>query len=398
MTSPSPTTATPSAATTTTSSIVPSDADAIDLVFYLVREYSPSRHELPASRRLGERAAALGLHATVDDTGNFVASTHADPLRSSPEYRDIVLLGHIDTVPGEIQVRIDNGILHGRGSVDAKGPLATFVIAAARLRDRLPPGVRIVVIGAVEEETPTSRGARAVVDRYQPIACVIGEPSGTSGVTVGYKGRLVVRAEASRSLSHTAGPDRSAADRVLAWWSRVQSRAATFASETPSPFRSLQHSVRTMHAADDGFTDRAELVAGFRLPPSVSPEQLKTVCLDEAGSDVSLTFVGAEVCFEADPKSTLVRALTGAIREISPDTRPRILYKTGTSDMNVVGPAWRCPIAAFGPGDSALDHTPQEHLVLDEYLLACRVLEQAVARFASEAIPAASIQGQINRS
>jgi LysW-gamma-L-lysine carboxypeptidase len=393
MTSPSPTAATPS-----TPSANPSDADAIDLVFDLVREYSPSRNELPASRRLAERAAALGLHATVDDTGNFVASTHGDPLRSSPDCRDIVLLGHIDTVPGEIPVRIDDGILHGRGSVDAKGPLATFVIAAARLRDRLPAGVRLVVIGAVEEETPTSRGARAVVDRYQPIACMIGEPSGTSGVTVAYKGRLVVRAETTRSLSHTAGPDRSAADRAVAWWSRVQTRTATLADPAASPFRSLQHSVRTMHASDDGFNDRAELVAGFRLPPSVTPEQLKTVCLEEAGSDVSLTFVGAEVCFEADPKSGLVRSLTGAIRSLAPDARPRILYKTGTSDMNVVGPAWRCPIAAFGPGDSALDHTPQEHLVLDEYLLACRVLDHALARFVSEAVPAESIQGQINKS
>lgn len=393
MTSPSPTAATPS-----TPSAIPSDADAIDLVFDLVREYSPSRHERPASTRLAERAAGLGLHATVDDTGNFVASTHADPLQSSSEHSDIVLLGHIDTVPGEIPVRIDDGILHGRGSVDAKGPLATFVIAAARLRDRLPPGVRLVVIGAVEEETPTSRGARAVVDRYQPIACVIGEPSGTSGVTVGYKGRLVVRAEATRSLSHTAGPDRSAADRVFAWWSRVQARAATLTDSQASPFRSLQQSVRTMHAADDGFSDRAELVAGFRLPPSVSPQQLKAMCLEEAGSDVALTFVGAEACFEAVPKSALVRSLTGAIRSLAPDARPRILYKTGTSDMNVVGPAWRCPIAAFGPGDSALDHTPHEHLVLDEYLLACRVLEQALARFASEAVLTESDQGQINRS
>lgn len=375
-------------ATPPTPPTTPTDSAAIELVFDLVREYSPSRHERSASTRLAAHAAALGLHATVDDAGNFVASTHADPLQSSAKHSDIVLLGHIDTVPGEIPVRIDDGVLHGRGSVDAKGPLATFVIAAARLRDRLPTGVRLVVIGAVEEETPTSRGARAVVDRYQPIACVIGEPSGTSGVTVGYKGRLVVRAEATRSLSHTAGPDRSAADRVLAWWSRVQSRAATLADPAASPFRSLQHSVRTMHAADDGFADRAELVAGFRLPPSVTPAQLKGLCLEEASSDVALTFVGAEVCFEADPKSPLVRSLTGAIRSLVPDGRPRILYKTGTSDMNVVGPVWCCPIAAFGPGDSALDHTPQEHLVLDEYLLACSVLEHGLHRFVSELAPA----------
>ncbi len=42
--------------------------------------------------------------------------------------------------------------------------------------------------------------------------------------------------------------------------------------------------------------------------------------------------------------------------------------KLGTSDMNVVGPVWQCPILAYGPGDSSLDHTPEEQIVLDDYL------------------------------
>jgi [amino group carrier protein]-lysine/ornithine hydrolase len=58
--------------------------------------------------------------------------------------------------------------------------------------------------------------------------------------------------------------------------------------------------------------------------------------------------------------------------------RPGFGLKTGTSDMNVVGPAWRCPILAYGPGDSALDHTPHEHLSLDEYWQAILVLEGAL--------------------
>ena len=42
--------------------------------------------------------------------------------------------------------------------------------------------------------------------------------------------------------------------------------------------------------------------------------------------------------------------------------------------MNVVGPIWNCPIIAYGPGESALDHTPDERLNLGEYLRAIRVL------------------------
>ena len=68
---------------------------------------------------------ALGFHSYVDDAGNAVGEAGAGP--------EIVLLGHIDTVPGVVPVRIEDGKLYGRGSVDAKGPFATFVAAAARL-------------------------------------------------------------------------------------------------------------------------------------------------------------------------------------------------------------------------------------------------------------------------
>lgn len=43
--------------------------------------------------------------------------------------------------------------------------------------------------------------------------------------------------------------------------------------------------------------------------------------------------------------------------------------------MNVVGPVWGQNIVAYGPGDASLDHTPNEHINLTEYLHAIDVLE-----------------------
>jgi LysW-gamma-L-lysine carboxypeptidase len=54
--------------------------------------------------------------------------------------------------------------------------------------------------------------------------------------------------------------------------------------------------------------------------------------------------------------------------------QPRFTLKLGTSDITVVGPVWQCPIVAYGPGDASLDHTPEERIVLDDYLKAVRVL------------------------
>ena len=101
---------------------------AIDLVHGLVAIPSLSRQEAAASSWLVAQMRGAGFdRAYVDDAGNAVGE-----LGDAAADRTIVLLGHIDTVPGNIPVRIENDLLFGRGSVDAKGPLATFAAGAAR--------------------------------------------------------------------------------------------------------------------------------------------------------------------------------------------------------------------------------------------------------------------------
>ncbi len=80
--------------------------------------------------------------------------------------------------------------------------------------------------------------------------------------------------------------------------------------------------------------------------------------------------------FEAEKNSAVVRALLRAIR--AQGGTPRLKLQTGTSDMNVLGTAWCCPIAAYGPGDSALGHTPHEHIDLGEFLRGVDVLTGAL--------------------
>ncbi len=104
-------------------------ATAIELVHGLVAIPSLSRQESVASAWLVAQMRGAGFdRAFVDDAGNAVGE-----LGNPSASRTIVLLGHIDTVPGNIPVRIDERLLlYGRGSVDAKGPLAAFAAGAAR--------------------------------------------------------------------------------------------------------------------------------------------------------------------------------------------------------------------------------------------------------------------------
>ena len=94
----------------------------------------------------------------------------------------------------------------------------------------------------------------------------------------------------------------------------------------------------------------------------------------------ALSFRGGCRAYRGDKNNPLVRAFLKGVR--ASGGTPGFLLKTGTSDMNVAGPAWRCPILAYGPGDSSLDHTPDEHVEVAEYLRAIDVLEAALRQMA----------------
>ncbi|MGH8933689.1 MAG: M20/M25/M40 family metallo-hydrolase, partial [Egibacteraceae bacterium] len=85
-----------------------------------------------------------------------------------------------------------------------------------------------------------------------------------------------------------------------------------------------------------------------------------------------------------DRRNPVARALTAAIRHHG--GTPRHKLKTATSDMNVVASHWSVPMATYGPGDSALDHSAEEHIEIDEYLRGIAVLSTALDSLAEELV------------
>jgi [amino group carrier protein]-lysine/ornithine hydrolase len=334
--------------------------------------------------------------AFVDDAGNAVGEIGA---ADAP--RTVVLLGHIDTVPGSIPVRIESAaggeVLYGRGSVDAKGPLATFATAAARLGAAWAHAnrIRVVVVGAVEEEAATSKGARFIAARFNgssdpvPNACVIGEPSHWHRITLGYKGRLLLDLVARQPMAHTAGPDASVASVVVDLWNWVAAHAARINTGREKAFDQLSPSLRRfITSTTTEMIDTVDAQFAWRLPLGFDSAVFMTeiaaaaAALGGARTAIECQFRGLEQPWRGDRNNALVRSFLSAIRRADPHAQPGFVLKTGTSDMNVVGPVWRCPIVAYGPGDSALDHTAHEHLCLDEYWRAITVLETALRSLA----------------
>jgi LysW-gamma-L-lysine carboxypeptidase len=345
--------------------VTPDDEAA--LLHAMVRIPSVSGSEAALARFLADRMTALGFDTTIDEAGN-VHGTVGDP--DGPH---ILLLGHADTVPGDLPVRCEDGILHGRGAVDAKGPLAAMICAAARVAGTV--SARVTVIGAVDEER-ASAGARHLAGRMRPDAVIIGEPSGATSVGIGYKGVLRFTVDVTVPSAHTSSPLPGAAEVAAGIWAVARDRCAAWNAAYGG--KALFDQVAPALVRLSGDLCRATAEMSCRVPVGFDTGLfLRELPLDGHAVRV-LEEVPAVRSARTDP---VVRTLSAAIRGAG--ARPVPKLKLGTADWNVVGPIWDVPVAAYGPGDSRLCHTDQEHLVLSEFAAAVDVLAAALPSLAS---------------
>ena len=121
------------------------------------------------------------------------------------------------------------------------------------------------------------------------------------------------------------------------------------------------------------------MTIGFRLPPNFDVADFQGR-LHTWGDGAELRFEYADAAVRAEKNTPVVRAFLKGIRDAG--GTPRFKMKTGTSDMNILAPAWGCSTLAYGPGDSRLDHTPGEAIDLNEFEHGVDVLTAALRQLA----------------
>ncbi len=349
-----------------------SGTDEVGLLRELVSTPSPTGGTDRVRDLLVEAAGRMGLEVRVDGAGNVRMTTGADV------GRHILFLCHMDTVPGDIPVREEGGHIHGRGSVDAKGCLASALVAASSFTgtDR----GRLTVVAAPDEEG-SSLGVRQLIRGPAPDFVIVGEPSGWEGITIGYKGVVRLAYTARTGKLHAGAGACNSAERAVAFWQSLRA----FCEGQGDPGRSgsggfdaITPTLVSINTTDDGLELRTEMAIDVRLPPGFDMAALHEHVASTRG-DAEVAAVEEAPAVLAPKNNELVRALLASIRGLGGE--PRFKKKTGTSDMNVAAGAWEgVPIVAYGPGDSRMDHTPEERLDLAEYQRAIEVLRGTIDR------------------
>ena len=187
----------------------------------------------------------------------------------------------------------------------------------------------------------------------------------------------------ARDARHGAAPGLTCTEEALALWSRIHA-ASEARTVGESGFAKLDCRLEGIQGgASDGLTERAELRVGYRIPPGITTaelaEEVGRIAQGHQGDARVLVEAGAsEEPARTSRTTPLARAFVGAIAAAG--GRATYKVKSGTSDMNILAPAWGCPMVAYGPGDAKYDHTPMERLSLRDYTRAITVLRAVLVR------------------
>lgn len=330
----------------------------------LVKTQSFSGAESAAAQLCAQRMRELGYqHVGIDEAGNVLGGNYDYARDPHP---DMLLFSHLDTVGGFWPVKSDEHGVSGRGAVDAKGCLAAFIEAGVHA----PKELKLVVAGVTEEEAPTSRGTRHLLASLHPRLALNGEPSNTDGVTLAYKGRILVECRTEGQASHAGMKAENPIERTLEYYEKLRRHFP--------PHHTFDSVIFNVTHIDYGRPDALNVIPGHldffidvRVPPSRKIEDIVHLFRASAPAGVKVRIAESFPGCELPPNHPLARAMVGAVRACG--LVPRYLKKSGSADMNF-SMAAGIPTLAYGPGDSKLDHTEREFLAWADYEKAIEVV------------------------
>ncbi|MFB6087995.1 MAG: M20 family metallopeptidase [Haloarculaceae archaeon] len=339
---------------------------------------------------------------SVDDAGNVRATRTpedtagaGDASAASADAPHVVLNTHIDTVPPHVPYgeREGGDVVEGRGSCDAKGPLAALLDAffAADVS-----GGRLTLAVTPDEET-LSTGAAALAfgpdepggnsDPLDADAYIVGEPTGLDVCTAA-KGRFEGTVTVTGSAAHAAEPQ-SGQNAIRAASVVVQAMETFDEERGPGEHESLGRPTLTPTRIAGGEASNqvpAECAITFdrRSVPPESAEGFRAALEEHCyqwlptGMDCRVALTDRDTpfleAFATDPDEPVVKHLR---RASGGEVRP---FSAATEASYFASDA---PTVVFGPGvladdEGAVAHSDREYVRREDVLDAATAVRETL--------------------
>jgi len=342
--------------------------------------YSPSGQEKEFSDFLFNTVTDYGfLNVTRDSANNVIGEIgEGGPV--------LLLCGHMDTVPGLINVEIKDNVIYGRGASDAKSSLISMLIAASSFKDKLKTGK--IIFAAVTDEEGTGAGIRELIKgNIKPDCAIFGEPSGIDKITVGYKGRFSVKFSCNTPSVHASAPwmSSNSIELLFKLWNSLKNELET---NVDNHYQQVTSCLTQINGgiADNVMPGKCDLICDIRYPFNYDSDIIvsnldKIVSEFNAKNHIySYEIIDSTPAFESSKSSVVSRSVSRAIIN-KLHSKPQFVNKTGTGDMNVLGTSLEVPVITYGPGNPHLSHTSDESIVIDEFLTSIDIYKDSIHNF-----------------
>lgn len=351
-----------------------------DALVELVSIYSPTGKEKPATGWFRDHISTLGLSDVgFDAVGNPSGKLRGDGIK-------VTLCGHIDTVPGELPVKLESGELYGRGAVDAKSSLISLLYGAVLAKERGFQGA-LNVVAAIGEEGPGKGIVEIASSHEKTDFAILGEPSGTTAITVGYRGRLLLDAVYNSDTFHSSAPwmGESALESAIKDWVRIKGMYGE-----KREFSKVSVALTSLNGgtADNMTPSCSRMTMDVRFPPSVDRSELfreinqALGANNERGNSATLELKSYVEPYVSNMKTSLVRAFKNSIHEKTGETA-KMMFKSGSGDMNHLATTWKIPCITYGPGNTQLSHTSREKISIREVERCSEIIADALLKLES---------------
>ena len=375
------------------------DEELIALTQEMVRTPSPTYEEGPLAELLVRELKGRLNEVWVDDAGNVLGIL--DGGRPGPT---VLFNGHMDHVdPGDMpdpysgalmdgaRFGVPGQVIYGRAAMDMKGALAAMVAAVDDLK-RTGFAGRLLFTAVVQEEPAVGFGARAAVRNLlargeRPAVAVIGEAT-NGNVYLGHRGRLEFEVTTFGRTAHASNPDRGI-NAVYLMAEFIRALPTLPLPEHPLAGR-CTYAVTRISCSPGRLSvvpDRCDLTLDVRYLPGEAPDRPERDLRAILGRlEAEVPNFRAELRRTKDmppfltppehPAAQLLRAVAEGVsgRPVSFGT-----WRFGT-DGTFIANEFGIPTLGYGPGDEWFAHTPEEHLPVNQLLVARQVYAEFVRR------------------
>lgn len=332
-----------------------------------------------------EQACAQYLGELLKKAGFTVQFAEFAPTRTSlvakiggaKGRRPLGFTGHIDTVPlgttawrkDAFGASLEGGKLYGRGSSDMKSGVASFVVAALRLKEKLKAGPGATLVITADEECGCGGAAYLVKEGSllgEVGALVIGEPTANYPL-VGHKGAMWLDVATRGITAHGSMPERGDNAVYKAASAILKLREFDFATPSHALMGSPTLNVGTVHGGlnINSVPDSAVVGVDIRTIPGQDHALLRSNLQRALGETVEITPTIDVEAIYSDPDQPWIQRVFD-ITEAHLKTRPQAKAATYFTDAAVLKNVYRdIPMVVLGPGEPQLAHQTDEYCKVD---------------------------------